>query len=125
MHPSYLHILTFSTPSEMGELVQTAAQPLTPADAARLYHGHANTLRVHLRAAGLPPLNQIIVWARLFRAAHLLGDPARAVESVAAALAYPSANALRNQLDRYAGLCPREVRAAGGLPALLQAFRAG
>jgi AraC-like DNA-binding protein len=85
----------------------------SPERVARLYFRHHNTLREHLRAAGLPPVNKLIVWTRLFRAAHLLGDPERTVEGVALALSFPSPSALRNQLQRYAALTPQQVRARG------------
>lgn len=107
----------------MSHLLSAASRHLAPDDAAHLYHRHPNTLREHLQAAGLPPVNKLIVWVRLFHAAHLLADPARSVEDVALSLDYPSVNALRNQLQRYVGLMPREVRARGGLPLLLTAFR--
>ncbi len=93
-----------------------------PGQVARMYSRHRNTLREHLRAAGLPPVNKLIVWTRLFRAAHLLGDPSRTVEGVALALDFPSPSALRNQLQRYAGLTPQQVQARG-LAALAERFR--
>ncbi|MFL5383622.1 MAG: helix-turn-helix domain-containing protein [Longimicrobiaceae bacterium] len=84
-----------------------------PACVAKLYFRHCNTLREHLRAAGLPPVNKLIVWTRLFHAAHLLGDPERTVEGVALALSFSSPSALRNQFQRYAGMTPQQVRAQG------------
>ncbi len=105
------------------QLLSWADKPLTPVDVARLYHRHPNTLREHLRAAGLPPMNKLIVWMHLFRAAHRLGDTARSVESIALRLVFPSASALRNQLLRYAGVTPHELREGGGLELLLTEFR--
>lgn len=105
------------------DLVSAASQALRPDDVSRLYHRHPNTLREHLRAAGLPPVNKLIVWARLFHAAHLLESPGRTVENVALMLEYPSVAALRNQMHRYVGLTPHEVQARGGLRALLGHFR--
>lgn len=103
-------------------LVSAAVAPLGPADAARLYRRHSNTLREHLRAAGFPPINKMIVWARLFQAAHLLEDPVRSAENVALALDFPSASALRNQFHRYVGMPPAGVRAGGGVRAVARAF---
>ncbi len=107
----------------MRALLAAAVVPLAPEDAARLYRRHANTLREHLRAAGFPPINKTIVWARLFQAAHLLDDPGRSAENVALALEFPSSAALRNQFQRYVGMSPVEVRAAGGVRAVARAFR--
>ena len=114
-------------PRSMAPLVRHlllhAGQPLCPDTAARLLFCHPKTLRARLRAAGLPSLNRLIVWMRLFRAAHLLDDRARSVESVALAMDFPSAAALRVQMQRYAGVGPQELRAAGGLEHLLGVFR--
>jgi AraC-like DNA-binding protein len=99
------------------------AEALSPARVAALYHRHPNTLREHLRAAGLPPVNKLVVWLRLFRAAHLLEDPGRSVENVAGALAFASSSGLRNQLHRYAGLTASDVRTRGGVDLLLAQFR--
>ena len=107
----------------MRKLLAAAPQPLEPVDAARLYHRHPNTLWEHLWAAGLPPVNKMIVWARLFLAAQLLSDLGRSVENVALALDFPSVNAMRNQFGGYVGMPPREVRERGGLPVLLAKFR--
>lgn len=103
------------------ELLLRAHRPLTPRCAAQLYHRHPNTLREHLRAAGLPPVNKLIIWSRLFHAAHLLDDRGRSIENVALALEFPSPSALRNQLLRYTGLTPQQIRAAGGLRAVVAA----
>ena len=107
----------------MRKLLAAVPQPLEPADAARLYHQHPNTLCEHLRAAGLPSVNKMIVWARLFLAAQLLSNPGRTVENVALALDFPSVNAMRKQFGGYVGMPPREVRERGGLPVLLTKFR--
>jgi AraC-like DNA-binding protein len=104
-------------------LVSGAHRPLGPREVAgKIAHIHPNTLREHLRAAGLPPVNKLIVWSRLFHAANLLSDPARSVENVALTLEYPSSSALRNQLQRYAGMTPQEVRAGGGVVAVTERF---
>jgi AraC-like DNA-binding protein len=105
------------------QLLSVADRPLTPTDVARLYHRHPNTLRQHLRAAGLPPLNKLIVWMHLFHAAYRLGDTVRSFESVALSLGFPSASALRNQLRRYAGVTPHELRTGDGVDMLLREFR--
>jgi AraC-like DNA-binding protein len=96
---------------------------LTPAQVARLCHCHPKTLRVHLRSAGLPSLAKLIVWTRLIRACHLLQDAGRSVESVALALGFASANGFRNQLLRYAGVRPTDLREMGNPRFLLARFR--
>jgi AraC-like DNA-binding protein len=106
------------------QLLSVADRPLTPSDVARLYHRHPNTLRESLRAAGLPTVNKLIVWMHLFQAAHRLRNTPRTVENVALSLGFPSASALRNQLQRYAGVTPHELRTGAGLDVLLQEFRA-
>lgn len=100
-------------------------QPTTPREASLLYHRSAATVRRHLARAGLPPLNQLIVWGRLFHAAWLLRAPWRSVGQVAALLDFPSEDALYAQLKRYAGMRPTDVR-GGGLETLVHPFpRAG
>jgi AraC-like DNA-binding protein len=88
--------------------------PLTPDDAARLYHAHPKTLNEHLRRSALPPLGQLITWCRLLRAAQLLGAPRVTLERTARRLSFPSAAALRAQLSRYLGVSPSELRKRGG-----------
>jgi AraC-like DNA-binding protein len=105
------------------QLLSVTDRPLTPTAVARLYHRHPNTLREHLRAAGLPPVNKLIVWVHLFQAAYRLRDTPRSVENVALSLGFASASALRNQLQRYASVTPRELRAGDGLEVLLEEFR--
>jgi AraC-like DNA-binding protein len=104
------------------QLVSHSARPLDPGAFAKLVHRHPNTVREQLRAAGLPPINKMIVWSRLFHAASLLADGRRSVENVAHALGFPTPAALRNQLKRYAGMTPNQVRLGGGVPALVELF---
>lgn len=99
-----------------------AHESVSPAAAARLYHRHAKTLGEHLRGVGLPSVNRIVVWVRLLYAASLLQGGSRHVERVALHLGFPSANAFRNQLHRYAGTSPRDVCARGGFDFLLGEF---
>lgn len=97
---------------------------LTPPGVARLCHCHPKTLRAHLRAAGLPSLGKLIVWTRLIRACHLLQDGGRSVESVALVLGFASANSFRNQLLRYVGVCPTELRRRENAGLVLDRFQA-
>jgi AraC-like DNA-binding protein len=100
-----------------------AGSSLCPEQAARSQFCHSKTLRERLRRAGLPPLNQLIVWTRLFRVAHLLGT-GQTVPQAARVLGYPSAAALRVQLHRYSGLSVRDLRCPEGNERLLARFRA-
>lgn len=103
-------------------LLQNAHRQTTPADAARVCCCHEKTLRDRLRNAGLPPTYHLITWTRLFAVAYLLGSQDRSVGSVARSLAFSSASALRNQVQRYLGICPTEVMERGGLTFLLRTF---
>ncbi|MBW3571148.1 MAG: hypothetical protein KY467_08580 [Gemmatimonadetes bacterium] len=105
-------------------LLENACTPLDPARAARSQYCHPKTLRARLRQAGLPSLNRLIVWTRLFYAAHLLAGTGRSAEQVARVLGYPSAAALRAQVQRYARTHVRELRGPRGLELLLERFRA-
>jgi AraC-like DNA-binding protein len=105
-------------------LLLNAGTPLDPARAARSQFCHPKTLRAHLRRGGLPSLNRLIVWTRLFHAAHLLAGTGRSVSQAAGSIGYPSAAALRVQVHRYAGLAVRDLRGPCGLRRLLGAFRA-
>lgn len=106
----------------VGRILDAATNPLSPREAASLYHRHPNTLWKQLRKEGLPSLNRLIRWARLFHAAHLLEDPHRSVDNVGLALNFPSTASLRNQFRRYAGLTPQEIRSGGGLSLLVAVF---
>jgi AraC-like DNA-binding protein len=114
------------TPPELVPLLriilQRAHAPVCPDDVANAFHRHCKTIRDHLRAAGFPPLNKLIVWARLFHAAMLLQDRSRSLESVALVLHFPSPSALHNQFTRYAGERVRRAVHQRGVDALLEAF---
>ena len=105
------------------EVLRNAGRPLTPGEVARLYHRHPNTLREHLRAAGLPPVNKLIVWMRLLHAAWHLEETGASADRAARVLRFPSGVAFRNQLRRYAGVTPGELRERGGTAFLLAEFR--
>jgi AraC-like DNA-binding protein len=115
-------------PGSLGALLRhlllSAGEPLDPARAARSQFCHEKTLRERLRRAGLPSLNRLIVWTRLFHAAHLLAGTGRSVQQAARAIGYPSAAAFRAQVHRYAGVHVRELRGEGGVQRLVRAFRA-
>ena len=104
-------------------LVLEARAPLRPHDVARWEFCHPRTLQARLRAARLPSLNRLIVWARLFHAAHRLSRSGESAEAAALALGFPSATAFRMQVRRYAGVCASELAAPEGLARLAASFR--
>lgn len=80
------------------------------------------TVAAWLSAAELPPASTIVGWGRVLLAARLLESNAHSVERVAHTLGYDSGAALRHMLARYTGLRAAEVRAGGGLAAVLPLF---
>jgi AraC-like DNA-binding protein len=104
-------------------LLLHAETPLQPDDVARSQHCHSKTLRARLRAAGLPSLNRLIIWTRLLGAAHRVATSGRPLEQVAVAMDFPSAAALRTQLQRYAGMPAHELRRPGAVERLAERFR--
>lgn len=105
-------------------LLLHARAGLAPDAVARQEHCHPKTLRVRLRAAGLPSLNRLIVWARLIHTSQLLARSERSIERTALEAGFPSAAALRTQLRRYTGMAPHELRGHDGADRLLERFRA-
>ena len=97
------------------------SRPVAVSEAAALFHGHPATVRRHLRADGLPSLNRLIVWGRLFHAGRLLQASGRSAREVATLLDFPSDQALRNQLKRYASLTPSDCKLEG-VTAVRKAF---
>ena len=83
---------------------------------------HRKTLVNHCTAERFPPPGALVSWCQLLLVAHYLGRGNATVESIAQQLEFPSATALRNLLKRYTGMRPQEVRAAGGLPVVVEAF---
>jgi AraC-like DNA-binding protein len=81
------------------------------------------TLFNRLANAGLPSPSAVISWCRLLLAARLLEDPERSVESIALALEFGSAAALRGMLRRYTGVLPNDVRRRGGAAYVLESLR--
>jgi transcriptional regulator GlxA family with amidase domain len=83
---------------------------------------HRKTLFNMCRRAKFLGPAELLVWVRLALAAYLLETTRRPIERLAIELAYPSPNALRNAFRRHVGRSPSEVRSAGGLQAVLDAF---
>lgn len=112
-----LHAAGGSIPAPVRTFVERlwvhCRRPISPEEAARMYHRHQATLGRHLRAMGMPSVSRLVAWGRLFHAAYLLEEPARPVANVAAVLGFPSPSALCNQLSRYVGLTPTDLRSEG------------
>ncbi len=102
-------------------LEHAASAPTVP-DVARALGVSRQTLAARLRVANLPAPRELAAWCRLLLAADLLAGAGRTVDQVALALDFPSSNAFRNVLRRYAGVGPAELR-RGGRDCLLVAFR--
>lgn len=81
-------------------------------------------LSVCLKEFGLPSAGHLLVWSRLLHAGRWLADPGRTAESVSRQLEYSSGAAFRRALGAYTGATPSEVRAACGLPFVLDRFLA-
>ena len=118
LHP---HVPVGVTPFLRYCLERAAYEP-SVTEAARYLGVHRKTLVYRLQQAALPTPRAMIGWCRLFLAAHLLEDPRRSVAEVALELGFASSAALRGMLRRYTGLRPRDLRADGGLDALLARF---
>jgi AraC-like DNA-binding protein len=103
-------------------LEHAAAAPTVP-ELARALGVSRQTLAARMRAAALPAPRELSVWCRLVLAADLIAGDGRTVEQAALTLDFPSANAFRNTLRRYADLGPADLRTDGGAR-LRAAFRA-
>lgn len=75
-----------------------------------------------LRRHDLPSPRRILLWGRLFRAAHMLETGDRSVESVAFAVGYASGTSLARAFRRGTGEPPSEVMRKGGVAWVLEAF---
>jgi AraC-like DNA-binding protein len=87
------------------------ALALTPAALARARHDRR-----------LPTPSRLLLWGRLFRAARLLDNPDRSVESAAFRLGYSSASALGRAFRRETGFRPSELRTRGPVACAMDGF---
>src|SRR6476661_445900 len=113
-------------PDALVTLLKTALrgahQPLTASTLAAAAGMHERSLRKYCEDARIPSPQWIIGWARLLMAGHFLDEPGRTILQVAELLRYPSSCALRNQIRRYSGLSPRQLRARGSTKCLCEAL---
>lgn len=100
-----------------------AHEPTTVRNAARALSVHRKTLFWWCAEAGVPAPQQVLGWCRLIAAAALLEDEGRRVDHIALDLDFPSGTALRNLLQRYAGLSPAKLRALGASRHIHHLFR--
>ncbi len=98
---------------------------LTVDELARALGMHRKTLWGRLGRAGLPSPERVINWARLLHAAQRLETTDTPLARVAQDYEYGTPGALRNMLNRYAGLTPAMVKRPGGFDLVLAAFRDG
>jgi len=103
-------------------VVSRAHEDLTTQRLAEILLVSRRSLSDALSSAGLPSPSKLITWGRLIVAGQLLLDHHRAADSVARALAFPSGSAFRNTCQRYLGLRPNEIRAAGGPELVIARF---
>jgi len=75
-----------------------------------------------LKATGLPSVGHLLLWSRLFHAAHWLEEPGRSGESISRQLEYSSGSAFRRALKHYTGATPSEIARGGGLSLVLRGF---
>lgn len=66
---------------------------------------------------------ELIGWSRLIALAMRLESSAASADAIAAELRFASPSAMRNLLQRYAGLTPTEVRTQGGSEHLFSRLR--
>ncbi len=99
-----------------------AHQRLSTVAFARLLARSRRSLAALLDQQGFPPTQRLLMWGRLIVAGHLLEDTHRSADSVAESLAFPSGSAFRNACQRYVGMAPNEIRAAGGSTCVIGAF---
>lgn len=100
-----------------------AHEPISIRAAATALGLDRRTLVRRLERSGLPSPRRIAGWCRVIAAVRLLDQPIYTLEQVALRLDFPSGTALRNQLVRYTGLKPREIRENGGIACVLHLLR--
>jgi AraC-like DNA-binding protein len=102
--------------------VTRAGERLTPTHLAQILGVGPRQLTRQLVEARYPSANQLLTWARLMVAAEMMDDTRHSGARIAMTLDFPSASAFRNTCQRYLGATPSEVRAAGGVNFVLEAF---
>lgn len=102
--------------------IENAHRKPSVADMAEALSLSPRALARRLHGAGLPTAARLLLWGRLFRAAHLLESSTTTVEQVAFSLRYSTGAALARSIRREAGCSPRELARLGGTRWLVEAF---
>ena len=102
--------------------ITRAHERLSPEGLAKLLALPRRTVSERLSAAGFPPPRRLLTWGRLVVAAHLLEDPHRTADRVAASLGFPSGSAFRNLCQRYLHSTPGDIRRRGGAAYVVRAM---
>jgi AraC-like DNA-binding protein len=102
--------------------VTRAHQRLSTVAFARLLARSRRSLAALLERQGFPPTQRLLMWGRLIVAGQLLEDPHRSADRVAESLGFRSGSAFRNACQRYVGMTPSQIRAAGGSASVIEAF---
>jgi AraC-like DNA-binding protein len=115
------------TPGRVRPLVayglKHAHEALTVDTVARALGLHRKTLAERCMLSRSLPPQLMLGWCRMMAAAVLLEDRGRLVDHIALELDFASGTAFRNQLKRYTGLKPVELRARGPLAEMTRRFR--
>ncbi|MHB8838188.1 MAG: helix-turn-helix domain-containing protein [Gemmatimonadaceae bacterium] len=98
-------------------------ESLTVDAVARALGLHRKTLAERCMLSRSLPPQLMLGWCRMMAAAVLLEDRGRLVDHIALELDFASGTAFRNQLKRYTGLTPAELRALGPLAEMTRRFR--
>lgn len=102
--------------------VENAHAAPSVSDLADAFSMSGRTLACELRERDLPPPSRFLLWGRLFRAAQMLADSDRTVETVAFSLGYSSGTALGRAFRRETGHPPTEALKRGGIACVLEGF---
>lgn len=105
--------------------VQHAYEQMTVEELASAFGRHRKTVTEQCIAAGLPAPSALLTWCRFFVLGYMLDHGSATVEDLVLALDFASPSAMRTQLKRYTGRRALELRAAGALPAIVEAFLDG
>jgi AraC-like DNA-binding protein len=103
-------------------LRRTATGPLTVQRLAEELDVTRRTLSAWCRVADLPAPERLIGWSRVCGIARLLADPELSIGQIARALAFSSESDLRRMVSRYVCLTPTQLRASGGVLAVIAAL---
>jgi AraC-like DNA-binding protein len=102
--------------------ITRAHERLSPLGLARQLGIPRRTVAHRLAQAGYPPPLRLLTWGRLIVAAHMMEEPHRSADRVAASLSFPSGSAFRNTCHRYLHATPTQIRSRGGAAYVIRTF---